>query len=280
MSAANPPSKPNHSVEQGHLPNFSESSKLSPGPIALVTGAAVRVGRAIVESLSAANYRVWIHYHRSQTEAFGLKEELGPAAIGLIQADLSDPVQRQGLIEAVSDPSGPGQGSLSLLVNSAATFESGSFLDRNDDDLRRVMEINFFAPLALTRGLVSAMLSPRSSSPCVINIVDLGAIHPWPQYLDHCTSKAALAMATRALAVELAPDIRVNAIAPGPVLWPDTNQFQVNSTARHRIIDKVPLGDCGHPKFVGDSVLFFARNAYITGQVLAVDGGRTANFDR
>lgn len=245
--------------------------------IALVTGGAVRVGRAIVEALAAAGYRVWVHYNTSMEPAQALVAGLDDRGLGPVGADLSDAVARRRLIDTVLDPEGPAGGRLDLLVNSAASFERGPFLARGDDDLRRVMETNFVAPVSLARGLAPALASAQGS---IVNIVDLGAFHPWPRFLDHCCAKAALAMATRALALELAPKVRVNAIAPGTVDWPDDAEHAEGSPARARILANIPLGRIGTPADVADTVVFMAGSDHLDGQILAIDGGRLAHFDR
>src|SRR5690606_23312601 len=134
----------------------------------------------------------------------------GGGLVGLVRADLMDARARQRLVETVSAPTSPTGGRLDLLVNSAASFERGAFAERSDADFERVLQLNLVAPLSLVRGFLPK-LAPHGS---VIQLLDLGAHHPWQQYADHCISKAALWHATRALAAELAP-LRINAISPG-----------------------------------------------------------------
>jgi pteridine reductase len=235
------------------------------------------VGKTIVETLAQAGYRVWVHYNRSADPARALVTSLGDAGLGPLGADLSDPGARQTLVDKVIDPAGPAGGRLDLLVNSAASFERAPFLERTDEDLRRVLETNLVAPISLARGLAPAL---RSTKGCIVNMVDLGAFHPWERFLDHCTAKAGLAMATRALALELAPDVRVNAIAPGTVLWPPDAEHAAGSPERERILANIPLAAIGTPDDVARTVLFMATSPHLDGQVLAIDGGRLANFGR
>ncbi|MDC0717708.1 SDR family oxidoreductase [Nannocystis bainbridge] len=243
-------------------------------PIALVTGGAVRVGRAITSTLARAGYRVWLHYHSSKTAADALGEALGSGCVGTIQADLAAESARKGLAARVLDPAGPAGGRLDLLVNSAASFERGEFAARDDDDLRRVLEVNLVAPVSLTRAVAPALTAARGA---VVNILDVAAMQPWPGYLDHCTAKAGLLMATKALAVELAPAVRVNGVAPGTVVWPEADpRFAEGSEIRARIVRAIPLGRIGTPDDVAETVLFLARSAFVSGQIIAVDGGRTA----
>jgi pteridine reductase len=244
----------------------------SDAQVALVTGAAVRLGRAIASGLAAAGYRVWIHHHTSHTAARELVDELSVAhpgaALGPIAADLTDADARAALVQRVLDPGGPSDGRLHLLVNSAASFERGAFVDRSDDDLLRVLALNLVAPLSLTRAFASALAAHGGS---IVNLVDLGAFDPWPGHLDHCVAKSGLRAATRALAAELAP-VRVNALAPGPVLAHDDLDDQARAALRAR----VPRGELGEPGDVVDAVTFLARARHISGQTLAIDGGQQA----
>ncbi|WAS92875.1 SDR family oxidoreductase [Nannocystis punicea] len=243
-------------------------------PIALVTGGAVRVGRAITTALAGAGYRVWLHYYRSEAAARELATALGAGCVGTIQADLAAEAARASLAKQVVDASGPAGGRLDLLVNSAASFERGEFTARGDDDLRRVLEVNLVAPVSLTRALVPALVAARGS---VVNILDVAALQPWRGYLDHCTAKAGLLMATKALAVELAPAVRVNGVAPGTVAWPEEDpRFAEGSEIRARILRAIPLRRIGTPEDVAETVLFLARSSFVSGQVIAVDGGRLA----
>lgn len=248
-------------------------------PVALVTGGARRVGASIVRALAQAGYRVWIHHHASQAAARTLAQDLGAARAVPIRCDLSDPRARGALVDAVAGPAGPFGGRLDLLVNNAASFERGAFERRTDDDLRRVLELNLVAPLSLVRGLLSALRpSPdaeRRTAGCVVNILDLGALAPWPGYVDHCAAKAGLANATRALAAALAP-VRVNAVAPGTVLWPDDPAFAPGTAARRRIEARIPLRRAGTPEDVARALLYLAQAPYVTGEIHVVDGGRLA----
>lgn len=244
-------------------------------PVALVTGGAVRIGRAISLALAAAGHRVWIHHHRSTAAAAELARDLGPACPGAPRCDLADEPARAELIRTILDPSGPAGGRLDLLVNSAAGFERGPLADRDDTDLRRVLEVNLVAPIALARGLAPALTAAHG---CIINILDVAAYQPWRGHLDHCTAKAGLAMATRALALELAPAVRVNGVAPGMITWPeDDDRYAPGAPARERILRAIPLQRTGDPDDIARTVVFLAQSGFITGQTIAVDGGRTAS---
>lgn len=242
-------------------------------PVAVVTGGAVRVGRAIALALAEAGFRVWVHYHRSGAAAAEVVALLGERCVGAIQADLADEEERAGLCARVVDPEGPAGGRVDLLVNNAASFERGEFVGRSDADLRRVLEVNLVAPVSLARGLAGGLARVGGS---VVNILDVAAYQPWRGYVDHCTAKAGLQMATRALAVELAPAVRVNGVAPGTVAWPEEERFGEGSEVRARIVRAIPLRRIGCPEDVAGAVLFLARSGFISGHVVVVDGGRMA----
>lgn len=243
-------------------------------PVALVTGGAVRIGHAISLALAAAGYRVWVHHHSSVAAAADTAAALGAACLGAPRFDLADERARTALVHTVTDPGGPAGGRLDLLVNNAASFERGAFTDRGDADLRRVLEVNLVAPISLARGLAPALTAAAGS---VVNIADVAGLQAWRGYLDHCTAKAGLVMATRALAVELAPGVRVNAVAPGTVAWPEgDDRFAADSPARAAILRAIPLRRIGDPVDIARTVVFLAESPFISGQTIAVDGGRTS----
>jgi pteridine reductase len=244
----------------------------------LVTGAAIRVGRAIAAELAGAGWRIWIHHFHSTDEAAELAQALArtrpEAVLGTPRADLADERSRASLCATVTALDGPAGGRLDLLVNSAASFEHGSFMARSDEDLRRVLELNLVAPLALVRRLAPTLERHGGS---VVNIVDQGAHHPWKGRLDHSVAKAGLHTATRALAAELAP-VRVNAISPGTVAWPEDAGHAPGSPTREALLRRIPLGRAGTPQDVASAVRFLAESPYVDGATLVVDGGRLAGI--
>ncbi|MEM6991199.1 MAG: SDR family oxidoreductase [Myxococcota bacterium] len=240
-------------------------------PVALVTGAAVRVGAAIARRLDAEGYRVWLHHHASGEAAGRLQTELDHA-VATPHADLRDPAQRAALIDHVTDPEGPAGGRLDLLVNNAASFERGPFLERTDADLARVLELVLVAPLSLARRAHPA-LTARSG--CIVQIGDLLARHPSLGHLDHGVAKAALEAATRALSLELAP-VRVCAVVPGTVAWPEGTPEAV----RAQIRSQTALGRIATPEDVADAVVFLAGATGVTGEALLVDAGQSAGAGR
>lgn len=236
------------------------------------------MGAAIAKRLAADGYRVWVHYRSSADSANAVVEQLGDCALGPVAADLATDDGRDRLAQAVTDPQGNAGGRLDLLVNSAASFEHGDFAERNDADLRRVLEMNLVAPVGLARRLAPAL---RRADGAIVNIVDVAAYHPWGDYFDHCTAKAGLRAATEGLAIELAP-LRVNGVAPGTVMWPEGPQWDPGTeqgrATRERMLARIPRGTIGSPEDIAQAVAFLARAPYISGQVLPVDGGRLAGI--
>ena len=233
--------------------------------VALVTGAAVRVGRAISLAAARAGYDVMAVYRSSAAHAESLREEI--PAMGrrchTLSADLADPVASEVVVSTVQAEFGR----LDLLVNSAASFDSRDLLDVDADNWDRVMALNARAPHLLVRAAADLLRTSRGS---VVNITDLSAFQPWTEYPAHSVAKAALAHLTRLQARALSPEIRVNGIAPGAVLppddWPEDRRTALAQTA--------PLKRIGSPEDVAQAVLFFAKAEFVTGQILAVDGGR------
>jgi pteridine reductase len=236
--------------------------------VALVTGGAVRVGRALSLGLAEAGYDVAVHYHSSSTAAREVVrriEEMGRRGV-LVEGDMADPAGTQAIAATVREHCGR----LDLLVNSAASFQHADLLDVDADAWDQVMNVNLRGPFLLVRE--SAALLKKSQG-VVVNIVDLGAFKPWTQHPHHAVSKAALLHLTKILAKVLAPDVRVNAVAPGAVLMPEVSDTSDIERERHL----TPLGRLGSPEDVLRTVLFLAASPFITGEVLVVDGGRSLN---
>jgi pteridine reductase len=244
--------------------------------VALVTGAAIRVGRAIAAELARTGWRIWIHHFHSAGEAATLADAIRAstpdAVLGTPRADLGDEHGRAELCRTILSKDGPAGGRLDLLVNNAASYERGAFPDRSDADLRRVLELNLVAPLSLIRQLAPTLARHGGS---VVNLVDQGAHHPWAGRIDHSLAKAALDNATRGLAAELAP-LRVNAISPGTVSWPEDPAHAPGSPLRARLVERIPLRRAGTPEDVAKAVCFLADSPYVDGATLVVDGGRIA----
>jgi pteridine reductase len=227
--------------------------------VALVTGGAKRVGRAIVERLTEAGYFVAFTYLCSESEAHELAGRISGKAI---RADLTDPAAAVRAIDSFGER-------LDVLVNNASIYEPGKLEDATPEQSRRMMAIHFESPLLLAQKFAPMLRASRGQ---IINMVDLLAERPWPQYLAYCASKAALANLTLSLARELAPEVSVNGIAPGVVAWPEGYP----DAEKAKYLRRVPLQRPGTPQDVAELVHFLCTSgAYLTGQILRLDGGRS-----
>lgn len=239
------------------------------GKTVLITGGARRVGASIARTLHGAGANLVVHYRNSGNDAEALAAELNAAradSAALFQADLLQVEKLPALVEFAVRRFG----SLDVLVNNASTFyptKIGEITPQAWDDL---VGTNLKVPLFLAQAAAAAL---KRSSGLIINIVDIHAMRPLRDYTVYCSAKAGLHMVTRSLAKELGPEIRVNGISPGPVLWPEQGG---DEAARRKIIQRTILQRMGTPEDIARTALFFAASApFITGQILAVDGGRS-----
>ena len=239
------------------------------GKIVLITGGARRVGAAICRRLHGAGASLMIHYRASAGEARLLQAELNHAradSVALIQADLLDVAKLPAMIEQTLATFGR----LDALVNNASSFFQtpvGEISPETWDDL---VGTNLRAPLFLAQAAAPAL---RKAHGAIVNITDIHAERPLKNYVVYSAAKAGLAGLTRSLARELAPEVRVNAVAPGPILWPDDEQF--DELSRQRIVSQTPLKREGTPEDIARAVHFLLFDApYVTGETIAVDGGR------
>lgn len=234
---------------------------------AFITGAGVRVGRAIALHLARAGWDLVLHAHRSLEPLEELAAEARSLGrrVDLHAADLSD----DRAVDALAAEVAAAHPRLDLLVHNAAIFEALPVESIDRSAWRRMQAINLEAPFFLTRALLPSLRA--AASPCVIHVTDVGADRPHPGYTHYSVSKAGLGMLTRALAVELAPLVRVNAVAPGTVAFPEDWDL----AARADTLARIPLGREGDVFDVARAVHFLATQPYVTGQVLAVDGGRS-----
>ena len=240
--------------------------------VVLVTGAARRIGAAIVTRLHANGARVAIHYRGSGDDAGRLADGLNAArenSAAVFQADLLDDGARSRLVSSVA----AWGGRLDALVNNASTFYPtpvGEITEGHWDDL---VGTNFKAPLFLSQAAAPHL---REHGGAIVNIVDIHAQRPLRDHPVYGPAKAALAMLTRSLAKDLAPDIRVNGVSPGAILWPEGG---MSDEVRQSILEQVPLQRAGDPADIAGCVLFLLRDApYVTGQIIAVDGGRSIGW--
>ena len=238
---------------------------------ALITGAAARLGRAIAEELHL-DHQVIIHYRSADQAALALVEELNrrrPDSAAAVQSDLKTAADCRRLAEAALACFSE----ISVLVNNASAFfptPIGSADERQWDEL---MGSNLKAPFFLSQALMPALTKARGS---IVNLADIHADKPMPSHTIYCAAKAGLVMLTKSMARELAPDVRVNAVAPGAILWPQQESEGYN---KERILARIPMQRSGKPSDIARTVRFLATDApYITGQVIAVDGGRSLNI--
>ncbi len=236
------------------------------GTIALVTGAARRVGRAIALRLARAGCGVAVHYHRSAAEAeetAALCRAAGRSA-ETFAADLCEPAAPPELVARVLAR----YGRLDILINNASIFEPMTLEQFTLDDWERTLRVNLTAPLQLVYAARAAL---RAAHGRVVNLCDVSTARVWPDHLAYMVSKGALETLTRVLARALAPEINVVSIAPGVAAWPD----RYDRATRDRLTAKIPLRRAGSPEDVAAAVDFLLREGdYITGVILPVDGGR------
>jgi pteridine reductase len=247
-------------------------SRVLAGKTVLVTGAARRVGATIARVLHGAGANIALHYRSSAADAERLAGELTATRAGsvsLMECDLLDVTQHAALIAATLQAFG----ALDILVNNASTFYPtpvGEIAETDWDDL---IGTNLKAPLFLAQAAASAL---HARGGLIINLADIHGMRPLRRYPVYSIAKAGLIMLTRALARELGPHVRVNAVAPGPVMWPEDG---LDPALEAKIIERTALKRTGSALDVARACLYFAADApYVTGQVLAVDGGRSIGW--
>lgn len=239
------------------------------GKVALITGAARRIGATISRRLHADGANVVVHYRGSADEATTLCAQLNtlrPDSAMPLQADLNATEVLPDLIARAA----AWKGSLDVLINNASSFYPtplGGITEQDWDDL---LGANLKAPLFLTQAAIPHL---KQANGVVINIVDIHAQRPLQDHAVYGSAKAGLAMLTRALAKDLAPDIRVNGVSPGAIMWPEAG---ISDASKKSILQQVPLGRAGDASDIAGCVLYLVRDAsYVTGQIIAVDGGRS-----
>lgn len=241
-------------------------------PVALVTGSARRIGAAIARTLHGAGYDLALHYRSSQDEVATLAAELERARAGStlpLQADLGE---FDRLPELVAHTVGR-FGRLDALVNNASTFTPTPFGTTTPAQWDQLFASNARAPFFLAQAAAPHLSAARGA---IVNLTDIYGERPLRQHAVYCMAKAALLMMTRSLALELGPGVRVNAVSPGAILWPEDPA--ANTTAQQAMLARTPLGRTGTPEEVAEAVRWLLVDArYSTGQVLHLDGGRLLN---
>ena len=228
------------------------------------------MGAAITRALHAQGADIMLHYNTSQTEANALQDELNqsrPDSVSLIQANLLETAQLHQLVNATLHR----YGRLDVLVNNASSYYPTALGQINDQQWDDLTGSNLKAPLFLSQAAAEAL---RASQGCIVNITDMHIERPKKHYIVYSAAKAGLVSLTKSLAQELAPNVRVNAVAPGPVLWPDDND-EFDAAYRQQVVNQTLLKRTGEPADIAKAVKFLVFDApFITGHVLAVDGGR------
>ncbi len=242
------------------------------GRWALVTGGGKRIGATIVRRLHAAGANVAIHYFSSAGPADGLAESLNAERAGsalTVGADLRDVGQLEAMVERVLSQTKR----LDILVNNASTFYPTPLGTVTEDAWHDLIDSNLKAPLFLAQAALPAL---REAGGTIVNIVDIHAKRPLRHHVVYGPAKAGLEMLTRSLAKDLGPEIRVNGVSPGAILWPESGMPEKIQAS---IIREVALKRAGDPSDIAGAVLFLVRDApYVTGQILAVDGGRSVGW--
>ena len=239
--------------------------------VVLVTGAAKRIGARITRTFHQAGYNIILHYNQSTDEAHDLQEKLNSersGSVSLLQLDLVNYSEWKDLQDRCMDT----WGRLDVLVNNASTFYPTDIGTATDSEWNDLIGSNLKAPFFLSQALAPCL---KEFAGNIVNICDIHGDRPLKNYSIYSIAKAGLAMMTRSLAKELAPEVRVNGIAPGAILWPE-EQAEVGEGLKATIIRQIPLKRQGAPEDVANTALFLAQDApYINGQILSVDGGRS-----
>ncbi len=235
---------------------------------ALITGGAQRIGAQIAQTLHNDGYNIIIHYRHSKKTAEILAKMLNAQrsdSATIIQAELSNLDDIHTLSHSIEQ--------LDVLVNNASVFYPTPVKEVNQDIWHNIMDTNVMAPFFLSQSLTATL---RKTSGCIINIVDIHAERPLKNHAIYNISKAGIAMMTKTLAKELAPEIRVCGVSPGSILWPE-NEVSLTDKQKNKMLNKIALGKQGSATDIANTVLFLANSTYITGQIISVDGGRTLN---
>jgi len=243
------------------------------GKVVLVTGGAKRVGAAIVRRLHREGANLVLHYRGSEREANALRSELNAAranSVALVQADLLD---LAGPAEIVRNAVNRFE-RLDALVNNASTFFPTPVGEMTQANWESLIGTNLRAPLFLSQAAAPHL---KKTNGAIVNITDIHAERPLKNYVIYSIAKAGLAGMTRSLARELGPEVRVNGVAPGPIVWPDDGSF--DEVARQRVVSNTILRRTGDPDDIARAVYYLIAEApYVTGQIIAVDGGRSINL--
>ncbi len=241
-------------------------------PVALVTGAAQRIGAGICTTLHAAGFNIIIHYRSSSDPAEALANQLNQQrnhSAHCIKADLTQSADVQALAQAAEKH----WGHIDALINNASTFYPTPLNQSTEEDWNALFNSNVKGPFFLSQALTPT-LSQRNG--CIVNLVDIHSEKPMTEHTIYSMAKASVAMMTKTLAKEMAPAVRVNGVSPGAILWPEQALAPDNQSS---ILNKIPMQKIGDVSDIAKTVAFLVKDApYITGQIIAVDGGRSLNM--
>ena len=238
-------------------------------PTVLITGGAKRIGNEIARVMHAADYNVMVHYRSSADAAENLVKDLNadrPDTAATVAGDLLDIAAIPKIVKATIETFGR----LDVLINNASTFYPTPIELIDDDFWNDLVGSNMKAPAFMVKAAAPHL---RETQGCIINIVDIYARKPLANHPIYCSAKAGLEMLTKSLARDLAPEIRVNGVSPGAILWPENGDDETSQAA---LLERVPLKRMGRPEYIARTVKFLVmEGSYITGQIIAVDGGRS-----
>ena len=236
----------------------------------LLTGSAKRLGKASAQMLHSQGARVIIHCNQSREAADELALQLNNRradSAKVVQADITESANIDALAHSALDCFGQLDG----LINNASTFYAKPFGDYDNSDWQSLVGSNMQGPFLLSQALANEL---KARQGVIINMIDIHAERPLKGHTLYCMAKAALAMMTKSLVLELAPHVRVNGIAPGAILWPEQG---MENEVKQQVMASIPLQRLGNEQDIADAVSFLVRAAYVNGQILAVDGGRSLN---
>jgi pteridine reductase len=246
----------------------------SPTPVVLITGAAHRLGAHTARHLHSRGWNLVIHYHSRETQAYALGEELNSIraeSIVIIQADLTKP----GAADALGAKAIAAWGRLDGLINNASVFYPNPTTEAGPDDWDMIMNTNLRAPFFLGQACLPALKQSRGA---IVNLIDIYSQRPLADHPLYCASKSGLASLTLSWAKDLAPEVRVNGVSPGAILWPEGDSA-IDESYQQSILARTPLARTGAPEDIAGAIAFLLCDApFITGQILAVDGGRSLNM--
>ena len=249
----------------------NDSNQNTQNKVALITGGVRRIGAEIATTLHSEGFNLALHYRNSRSEAQTLQKELNAIradSVILIQADLHITHGLNTLVKSTVE----NLGRLDAIVNNASSFYPTPINKASEQDWDDLIGSNLKAPFFLAQAAAPAL---KQSKGCIVNIVDIHSERPLKEHPIYCMAKAGLAMMTKSLAKELGPEIRVNGVSPGAILWPENDMDELT---QQRIVSRNFLKRQGNPSDIAQTVLFLIQKApYITGQIIAVDGGRSLN---